>query len=196
LAKLYGGNEKLVDKLQKLFNASSELHGKDVSMDISGLIGQYAHGNEPSHHIVYMFSVLGSRHLTIKYVKEICDKLYQTGPDGLSGNDDCGQMSAWYVWSVMGMYPMNPASGEYVCGMPMVDSVTINLPNGKQLRIRTKNTNKIISIRNVKLEKRHGDILWNGKKILKNHITHEQILKGGVLEFQYDFVPPVYDEKG
>ncbi|MFN9950426.1 MAG: GH92 family glycosyl hydrolase [Bacteroidota bacterium] len=170
-AELMGGKNQLVKKLDDLFSAPSELHGENTSVDVTGLIGQYAHGNEPSHHIIYMYSALGHREKAAKWIKVVADSMYKNGPDGLTGNDDCGQMSAWYIWTSLGMYPMNPASGEYVVGYPLVDQATLLLPNGKQLKIRT-------------IGRRHpGDfvqkVLLNGKLVTAAHITHAQLFAGG-----------------
>ena len=172
-AELMGGKNQLVKKLDDLFSAPSELHGENTSVDVTGLIGQYAHGNEPSHHIIYMYSALGHREKAAKWIKVVADSMYKNGPDGLTGNDDCGQMSAWYIWTSLGMYPMNPASGEYVVGYPLVDQATLLLPNGKQLKIRT-------------IGRRHpGDfvqkVLLNGKLVTAAHITHAQLFAGGEL---------------
>ncbi len=176
LAKLYGGKEKLVNKLDDLFNAPSDLHGENASADVSGLIGQYAHGNEPSHHIIYMYTALGHPEKAAAKIKLVVDSLYKNGPDGLSGNDDCGQMSAWLVWSTLGMYPMNPASGEYVFGYPLIDKATIMMPNKKQLQIQVN-----------KLNKKNGEgiesILLNGKSIPVLSIRHQQLLQGGKLVY-------------
>jgi predicted alpha-1,2-mannosidase len=179
LAKLYGGKEQLVKKLDDLFAASSELHGENTSADVSGLIGQYAHGNEPSHHIIYMYSALGHPEKTAKWIKVVTDSMYKTGPDGLTGNDDCGQMSAWYVWSALGMYPMNPASGKYVFGYPLIQNATIQLPNKKQLHISTKNRNK----QNGKQQFVKA-IFLNNQKITSNYLTHQQLLAGGNLVYE------------
>jgi len=174
-AELMGGKEKLVKKLDDLFNAPSELHGENTSVDVTGLIGQYAHGNEPSHHIIYMYSALGHREKAAKWIKVVADSMYKNGPDGLTGNDDCGQMSAWYIWTSLGMYPMNPASGEYVIGFPLVNESILVLPNGKQLKITTRG-------------RRHKNAyvhqVWlNGKKIPTSYITHQQLLQGGELKY-------------
>jgi predicted alpha-1,2-mannosidase len=176
LAKLYGGKEKLVAKLDALFATSSELHGENVSADVTGLIGQYAHGNEPSHHIIYMYTALGHPEKAAKWIKVVTDSMYKTGPDGLSGNDDCGQMSAWYIWSSLGMYPMNPASGKYVFGVPLIKQATIQLPNNKQLNI------EVVTVKN-KTRKGITAILFNGKSIPITSITHQQMLQGGKLIF-------------
>ena len=176
LANLYGGKEKLIKKLDDLFNAPSVLHGENASADVSGLIGQYAHGNEPSHHIIYMYTALGQPQKTAEKIKLVTDSLYRLGPDGLSGNDDCGQMSAWLVWTMLGMYPMNPASGEYVFGYPLLKEATIKLPNNKSLLI------KVDKIKKQGETARIYKIIFNGKTIPVISITHKEMLKGGVLE--------------
>jgi predicted alpha-1,2-mannosidase len=176
LAALYGGKRQLVDKLDQLFTASSELHGEDVSADVSGLIGQYAHGNEPSHHIIYMYTALGYPQKAAKWLKVVTDSMYKTGPDGLTGNDDCGQMSAWFVWTCLGMYPMNPASGEYVFGYPLVKEAEVQLPGNQKLKIlvnRSKKQEQAVGIYKV---------VFNGKEIPVKSISHHLLLKGGVLQ--------------
>jgi len=176
LANLYGGKEKLVNKLDDLFNAPSVLHGENASADVSGLIGQYAHGNEPSHHIIYMYTALGHPEKAAAKIKLVTDSLYKLGPDGLSGNDDCGQMSAWLVWTMMGMYPMNPASGEYVFGYPLVDAAKIQLPNKKTLSIivhKSSTQNKPGSI---------YKIVFNGQPLPVQSIKHTTLLRGGTLD--------------
>lgn len=176
LAALHGSKEKLVAKLDQLFSAPSELHGENISADVTGLIGQYAHGNEPSHHIIYMYTALGHPEKAAKWIKVVADSMYKTGPDGLTGNDDCGQMSAWYIWTCLGMYPMNPVGGEYMFGFPLVDNATIHLPDNKKLIIRVirKNNSRASSIKKVK---------WNGREIPIRSILHQQIIKGGILEY-------------
>jgi predicted alpha-1,2-mannosidase len=170
-AELFGGKEILVKKLDALFTAPSVLHGENVSADVTGLIGQYAHGNEPSHHIIYMYTVLGHPEKTAKWLQVVTNSMYKTGPDGLIGNDDCGQMSAWYIWTCLGMYPMNPASGEYVFGFPLIKQATVQLPNKKRLQVQVVKTNK----------KGTGiaSIEFNGKKIPVHSISHLQLLQGG-----------------
>ncbi|MBY0477680.1 MAG: GH92 family glycosyl hydrolase [Chitinophagaceae bacterium] len=174
-AELFGGREKLIAKLDELFTAPSELHGENTSADVTGLIGQYAHGNEPSHHIIYMYTALGQPAKAAKWIKVVADSMYKTGPDGLVGNDDCGQMSAWYIWTSLGFYPMNPASGEYVFGYPLVDNAVIQLPGKKELHVTVKRTSstKPAGIEFIKL---------NGKEIPVRSITHEQLMQGGELE--------------
>lgn len=173
--KLHGGNDIFTKRLEQLFTESSEITGNNVSADISGLIGQYAHGNEPSHHIAYMFNHAGQPWRTQYWVRHILDTQYNTTANGLSGNEDCGQMSAWYVFSSMGLYPMNPASGEYEIGSPIFEKSTLNLPNGKTFEIEAENvSNKNFYIQSVTL---------NGKAFNKTAISHQEMLKGGVLHF-------------
>ena len=178
LAKLYGGKENLVKKLDDLFMAPSELHGENTSADVSGLIGQYAHGNEPSHHIIYMYTALGHPQKTAKWVKVVTDSMYKTGPDGLTGNDDCGQMSAWYIWSALGMYPMNPSAGQYVFGLPLIKNASITLPNKKILTIQT------IENKSTKFSEKYvSSVYLNNRKLTNGYITHQEILEGGMLKF-------------
>ena len=176
LIDLFGGNEPFVAHLEKLFTESSEITGDNTSPDISGLIGQYAHGNEPSHHIAYMFNVAGQPKKTQYWVDRILQTQYNTTPNGLSGNEDCGQISAWYIWSAMGLYPMNPASTEYQFGRPLFDKVTIHLPNGKTFTIIAKNVSKDNKyIQSVKL---------NGKEYTKWSLSHQELLSDGELVFE------------
>jgi predicted alpha-1,2-mannosidase len=174
-AELFGGKEKLLQKLDELFTAPSVLHGENTSADVTGLIGQYAHGNEPSHHIIYMYTTLGYPEKAAKWLKVVTDSMYKTGPDGLVGNDDCGQMSAWYVFTCLGFYPMNPASGEYVFGLPLIENATIQLPNKKTLKVVVTKPNKTNN-QGIKA------VIFNKKKIPVHKITHQQILQGGVLQ--------------
>ncbi|MGB4773343.1 MAG: GH92 family glycosyl hydrolase [Chitinophagaceae bacterium] len=175
-AALYGGEKKLVAKLDELFNSPSILHGDNVSIDVTGLIGQYAHGNEPSHHIIYMYTMLGEPAKAADKIRIVVDSMYKTGPDGLSGNDDCGQMSAWYVWTALGMYPMNPSSGEYVFGYPLVKDAVVQLPSGKVLRVKTKGKGKSIQ-----------SIRFNGKPIPVRSISHKLLMQGGTMEYDLAF---------
>lgn len=131
---LLGGNEKAEQMIDSLFHTTASLEGRDQA-DITGLIGQYAHGNEPSHHAAYLYAYLGKQDKTAKLVRQICNELYTPNPDGLCGNEDCGQMSAWYVMSAMGFYPVCPGSGEYVIGSPLFEEVDIHLENGATILI-------------------------------------------------------------
>lgn len=176
LANLYGGNEGLLAKLEELFSASSEMHGENISPDASGFIGQYAHGNEPSHHIAYLYNYLGEAPKTQERVRLIVDSMYHDGPDGYAGNEDAGQMSAWVVWSIAGMYPVNPASGEYVFGSPIADETHFVLPNGKSFTIKAlNNSNKNLYIQSITL---------NGEPYDLTYLRHRDLLSGGELVFK------------
>jgi predicted alpha-1,2-mannosidase len=176
LAMQFGSYGKFAEKLDSLFVAKTNLATfDDAPPDVSGLIGQYAHGNEPSHHIAYLYNFIGQPWKTQERIRYIVDSMYHDQPDGYAGNEDCGQMSAWAVWSMMGMYPANPASGEYVFGSPMLDEVTIKLPANKKMVIRTKN--------NAKDHPYIQSVTLNGKPYTKNYIDHATMLKGGMLVF-------------
>lgn len=176
LANLYGGNEGLSGKLDELFTVSSEMHGENISPDASGFIGQYAHGNEPSHHIAYMYSYIGEAWKTQERIRQVVDSMYHDRPDGYAGNEDAGQMSAWAVWNIAGLYPANPASGEYVFGSPMADEVVFALPNGKPFTIRALN--------NVAKNSYIQSVTLNGKPYENTYIRHEDLLNGGELVFK------------
>jgi len=172
---LHGSNELFSKRLEQLFTESSEITGNNISADISGLIGQYAHGNEPSHHIAYMFNHANQPWRTQYWVRHILDTQYNTTPNGLSGNEDCGQMSAWYVFSSMGLYPMNPASGEYEIGSPIFEKAKINLEGGKSFVIEAEN----VSDKNFYIQ----SATLNGVPFNKTAISHQQIVQGGILHF-------------
>ncbi|MCD6010758.1 MAG: alpha,2-mannosidase [Flavipsychrobacter sp.] len=175
LAEQFGTYNKFLTKLDSLFTVSSSVKGESAPPDVSGLIGQYAHGNEPSHHIAYMYTYLGQAWKTQKMVRMIMDSMYHAQPDGYAGNEDCGQMSAWAIWSMMGMYPANPASGEYIFGSPMFDEVVIDLPYQRQFGIFTVNNGPDNPyIQSVRL---------NGRPYTKTYIDHVTLMKGGALEF-------------
>lgn len=174
-AELLGGKGELIAKLDSLFTNNQPMTGEDISSDISGLIGQYAHGNEPSHHIAYMYAALGAPEKGARRIREIMTTLYSAQPDGLSGNEDCGQMSAWYLWSALGMYPMNPASGEYYLGSPLIRRAFINLKNGNKIEILVNDQ----KVENAIVQ----SAKWNGVLLDQYKISHEELLKGGKLEF-------------
>jgi predicted alpha-1,2-mannosidase len=176
LIDLMDGKEKFILKLDSLFNHKEEVHGEYASSDISGLIGQYAHGNEPSHHIAYLYSYAGAPWKTQAMVRKILDELYSVRPDGLSGNEDCGQMSAWYVMSSIGFYPVNPAQGIYVLGSPIFDKVSISTASGKEFKIIVKNNNS----KNIYIQA----AFLNGKELERSYLSHEEILKGGELRIE------------
>ena len=174
LIELLGGDEKYTEKLDELFSMSSEL-GEEASMDITGMIGQYAHGNEPSHHTTYMYAYSGQPYKIADKVRYINNELYTDKPDGLSGNEDCGQMSAWHIFSSLGFYPVNPSNGAYVFGSPLFDKASIALPENKKFTIIAKeNSDQNIYIQSVKL---------NGKDYKYSYITHKDIVQGGELIF-------------
>jgi predicted alpha-1,2-mannosidase len=170
----YGGKQRFVRRLDSLFSVTSVMHGEDQSPDISGMIGQYAHGNEPSHHVAYLYDYAGMPWKTQSRVRMIIDSLYHDQPDGYAGNEDCGQMSAWAIWSIAGLYPVNPASGRYMFGSPAADEITIKTANGK-FSVKAKNN----SAKNVYIQA----VTLNGKPYTKDYVTHTDLLNGGVLEF-------------
>lgn len=175
LIGLHGSDERFTAMLDKLFTESSEILGENASPDVSGLIGQYAHGNEPSHHIAYMYNHAGKPWKTQAQVRHILTSQYNDTPEGLCGNEDCGQMSAWYVFSALGFYPVNPASGVYVLGSPIIDKAEIALPGGKSFRISAKNNSAAnIYVQSAKL---------NGKPLERSYILHQELMNGGKLEF-------------
>ncbi len=175
LMELMGGREKFVAKLDELFTTDQKLAGREQA-DLTGLIGQYAHGNEPSHHIAYLYNYAGEPWKTQKYVRYIMDNFYKNAPDGLIGNEDCGQMSAWYVLSASGFYPVNPGDGIYAFGTPLFPEVKYNLENGKTFTVRAKDVSgKNIYIASARL---------NGAFHDRSYITHADMMKGGVLEFK------------
>ncbi len=174
LIKLHGGKANLAKKLDQLFTASSKTSGRDQS-DITGLIGQYAHGNEPSHHMAYLYPFVSQPWKTQQRVHQIMNTLYHNNPDGLSGNEDCGQMSAWAVMSAMGFYPVTPGADYYVIGTPWFSKVTINLENGKKFVINAKN----ISANNFYIR----SATLNGNKHDASFLNHSDIMNGGELTF-------------
>lgn len=172
LIKLMGGKKAFRTKLDSLFTL--EL-GDNYLPDVSGLIGQYAHGNEPSHHVAYLYAMAGDPGRTQELVRQIIDTQYRPTPDGLCGNDDCGQMSAWYMLSCMGFYPVDPVSAQYVFGAPQLPAMTLQLPQGKKFEITARN----LSRKNKYVKA----IYLNGKRYKKSFINHTDIVKGGKLEF-------------
>ena len=181
LIKLHGGDDKFTNKLEELFTESSEITGENVSVDISGLIGQYAHGNEPSHHIAYMYNYANKPWRTQFWVREILKTQYNTTADGLSGNEDCGQMSAWYVFSSLGLYPFSSASGEYQIGSPLFEKSSISVSENKTFTIIAEGTsNENIYIQSATL---------NGKEFNRTTITHKELMQGGTLHFIMGALP-------
>ena len=174
LISLFGSKEAFVSKLDSLFLVPEDL-GDAASPDISGLIGQYAHGNEPGHHTVYLYSFVGQQWKTAEKVDYILSHMYSDLPDGLQGNEDCGQMSSWYVFSALGFYPVNPSDGMYVFGRPIFDKVVLKLPENKVFEIRANNN----SAENKYIQ----SIELNGQPYNKLYISHADIMAGGTLVF-------------
>ena len=175
LIDLMGGRKKFTEKLDSLFTADSSLEGDLVSADITGLIGQYAHGNEPSHHIIHLYNYAGQPWKTQALADSVFRSQYHNAPDGLSGNEDCGQMSAWYIMNSMGFYQVCPGKPVYSVGRPLFDNVDITLPTGKIFTIKTYNNKK----ENKYIEK----VVLNGTLLETPFINHEDIINGGTLEF-------------
>ncbi|MEN7548506.1 GH92 family glycosyl hydrolase [Rapidithrix thailandica] len=173
LINLFGSKERFITKLDSLFSESSEITGENVSVDISGLIGQYAHGNEPSHHIAYMYTYAGAPWKTQETIRDIMKKMYTTEPNGLCGNEDCGQMSAWYLFSAMGFYPVNPAEGVYVIGSPLFEATSIEVGAGKTFTVKAENVSKE--------NKYIQEASLNGAAFNKTYITHQEVMAGGEL---------------
>jgi hypothetical protein len=180
LIRLHGGEEAFAKKLEELFTTSSQTTGRQQS-DVTGLIGQYAQGNEPSHHMAYLFNYVRRPWRTQELIQKICNEFYKNDPDGLIGNEDCGQMSAWYIFSAMGFYPVVPGSGEYVTGMPQFDEIKLNLENGKTFFIRAINRKPGMNyVSAIKL---------NGRESRRTFLRHTDIAYGGSLEFVLSSAP-------
>ena len=183
LESCFGSRARMLGKLDSLFTVSSVIEGAETSPDISGLIGQYAHGNEPSHHILYLYTMLGQPWKTAEKVREVLTTLYHDQPDGLSGNEDVGQMSAWYILSSLGMYEVEPASGRYWFGSPLFDRAEIAVPGGTFTIVAENNSSENKYIRRVWL---------NGRPYTKPWIGHEEVMAGGELRFEMDDEPHVW----
>src|SRR5436190_3677381 len=175
LINLLGGEVEFARKLEKLFSAESETTGRE-QVDITGLIGQYAHGNEPSHHVAYLYNYVRQPWTTQTLVRQIMDEFYKASPDGLIGNEDCGQMSAWYVLSAAGFYPVTPGAPIYAIGTPLFPELRFNLENGKTFVIRANRvSSKSFYIQRASL---------NGRPYHKSFIAHDDLMKGGELTFE------------
>jgi len=173
LIKLQGGEKPFITKLDSLFTIKA-LYDSLAPPDIAGLIGQYAHGNEPGHHTIYLYAYAGQQWKTAEKARFIMKEMYHADPDGMAGNEDCGQMSAWYVLSSLGFYPVFPANGAYVLGSPLFDKATINLQDGKHFTVEAvNNSSKNIYIQHVEL---------NGKNYDKSYIMHTDIMSGGTMK--------------
>ena len=174
LVECFGGVEQTIEKLDGLFTADTKMEGEDVTPDISGLIGQYVHGNEPSHHIIYFYTMLGQPWKAADRLYEVMSTMYSTNVDGLSGNEDVGQMSAWYIMTTLGFYPVEPAAGKYVLGVPMVDEAEVDVAGGVFRVKRTGYSEENRYVQRVKL---------NGEELKRGYITHDEVVAGGSLEF-------------
>jgi hypothetical protein len=173
--KLLGGKDKLESQLDKLFLAANKISGSH-QVDITGLIGQYAHGNEPSHHMSYLYNFVNKPFKTQEKIRQILTELYTNTPDGISGNEDCGQMSAWYIFSSLGFYPVTPGSNQYIIGSPLFDKATINLENGKSFIVQANNQSEENKyIKSAKL---------NGANYEFSYINHADVINGGSLVFE------------
>lgn len=174
LSSLMGGKDSLENWIDRLFTTESDLSGRH-QVDITGLIGQYAHGNEPSHHMAYLYNYTNAREKTAHYIDRIQKEMYSPTPEGLSGNEDCGQMSAWYVLSAMGIYQIAPGNPIYEIGRPIMDEATIQFENGKKLVLKVKN--------NSSDNKYVQQVLRNGKPVYRNYLHHTELMEGGNLDF-------------
>lgn len=173
LVDLLGGKQAFVGRLDSLFTADSDL-GENANPDITGLIGQYAHGNEPSHHVLYLYNYVGEPKKTQKLVRQVLDELYTDKPAGLCGNEDVGQMSSWYILSALGLYQVEPCGGTYQLGCPIVKEAVLKVRDGKTFTIQTYG--KGAYVKKMKL---------NGKDYKKTSIDFKDIVAGGKLEFWF-----------
>lgn len=181
LVGCFGSKDEFIRHLDMLFTAEEKLDGTNTSADISGMIGQYAHGNEPSHHITYFYTMAGEPWKTADLVRKICSELYSAAPDGLSGNEDVGQMSAWYILSAMGFYQVEPAGGRYFFGSPLFESVCLNLEGGKKFTIVAQDN----SVENRYIQ----EVFLNGRKLSHPYIDYKDIMAGGELLFRMGPAP-------
>lgn len=182
LIRLNGGRERFIERLDSLFEQATSLTGAHISPDVSGLIGQYAHGNEPSHHIAYLYSFAGAPWKTQMRVREIMATMYNNTPAGLCGNEDCGQMSAWYIFSALGLYPVNPADGAYAIGSPLFEIAEIQTGE-KTLKITATNvssSNKYVR-----------SVMLNGNARSGISVRHEELMQGGEMVFEMSSVPEI-----
>lgn len=175
LVSLLGGQEAFALRLDSMFS-HTPADTAGLPLFSTGMIGQYAHGNEPSHHVAYLYNAVGQPWKTQEYVSRICRELYRNTPDGLCGNEDCGQMSAWYVFSALGLYPVNPVGGCYEIGTPLFEKMELALPGGKTFTMLAPG----VSRENLYVQ----SVKWNGRPYTKSYLTHDQIANGGTLEFE------------
>ncbi len=175
-----GGEARFEAKLDALFSAPSTLP-KNAPPDISGLVGQYAHGNEPDQHAAYLYAFVGAPWKTQAMIRRLCTEMYKNAPDGVIGNDDCGQMSAWFVMSALGFYPVDPVEAAYVFGSPLFERAIVTLPGGRQLVVEAPG--------NTEATPYVGAVSWNGRPWTKSWIAHAELVKGGTLRFTMSATP-------
>ncbi|MFT4155239.1 GH92 family glycosyl hydrolase [Parafilimonas sp.] len=177
LIAMMGGKKRFIEHLDSLFtmHLPDEFFAETEDITRDGIIGNYVHGNEPSHHVAYLYNFAGMPWKTQERVRMILQKQYHTGPDGLGGNDDCGQMSAWYIFTTLGFYPVAPGSGQYSLGSPAIDDAVLHLENGKTFEVQAINQ----SDNNVYVKK----VLLNDKPLDRLYITYNEIMNGGKLVF-------------
>lgn len=178
---LLGGDQAAVKKLDAMFDFDNSKLDYSHAEDIAGLIGQYIHGNEPSHHVAYLYNFAGQPWRTQERLRQIVESQYKTGPAGLSGNDDLGQMSSWFVFTALGFYPVAPGSNQYVIGRPFVNRAALTLPNGKRFTVVAaglSDANRYV-----------GSVTLNGKSLTRSYITHEELAAGGELRFTMQAKP-------
>ena len=182
LISLVGGKNKFAQKLDSMFTYHPGAND-ELPIFSTGMIGQYAHGNEPSHHVIYLYNSIGRSDRTQYYAAKVMNELYRNEPAGLCGNEDCGQMSAWYVFSAMGFYPVNPVSGTYEIGTPLFPEMQLHLANGKTFTVLAPNVSKEnIYIQSIKI---------NGQPYNQTYVTHEQIMSGSTVEFEMGKSPRI-----
>ena len=173
LIELYGGKEPFIEKLDQLFTTRNA--EEDLPVFITGMIGQYVHGNEPDHHVPYLYAMAGAPEKTQEMIRRISSTLQLATPDGIAGNEDCGQMSAWYIFSSLGFYPVNPCGGEYVLGSPLFTEVSIDVGDGKVLTIKAEGAEETPY---------WNEVLWNGEIVEGYSVEHQELMEGGELEFR------------
>jgi predicted alpha-1,2-mannosidase len=192
MIQLYGGNKAFVQKLDELFNQDSDM--SNWRIDVTGLIGQYAHGNEPCHHIPYLYALAGAQYKTAQRVRQIQLTCYDNTPDGLCGNDDCGQISAWYVWSAIGLYPVNPAGGIYVIGAPLVQKAVMHLdpkyfPGAKDGKFTISVHSNTRYAPSSNMDNYIQSAKLNGEPLNRPWLTQAEIAAGGTLELEMGVLP-------
>jgi predicted alpha-1,2-mannosidase len=197
LVEAMGGRDVFVKKLDGLFEQPETVDGAGCVVDVTGLIGQYVHGNEPSHHVIYFYSLVGEQGKAARRIREVFDRFYMPKADGLCGNDDCGQMSAWYIFSALGFYPFNPCGGEYVIGAPQIPKATVRIAsrrdgdppshgdaNWESRHLAGGEKTLTIIAKNLSAENKYvKSVTFNGKPLDKT-IEHADLMAGGELVFE------------